>query len=46
MVQLTSVSSNYGLGENCLNVCTQWGEDLVAEQDSDSIALEYSQMIH
>ncbi len=41
-MQLISVSSSYSLGENCLSICAQWDEDLIAKQDSDIITLKYS----
>ncbi len=46
VVQLISVSSSFSLGDNCLGVCIQWCEDLIAEQDNDSITLKYSRMLH
>ncbi len=37
VVQLIPVYSTYSLGDNSLSACTQWDEDLIAEQDSDII---------
>ncbi len=45
VVQLISASSNYSLGDNCLSICSQSDEDLIAEQDSDITTSKYSRML-